>query len=293
MTSPSRRAFTLVELLVVIGIIAVLISILLPTLNKVRKSANTAQCASNMRQIALAMIFYANANEGRLPPCRIPDQGVSSTYPNGWFWPNEFARLRYIETQSSQDALGRLVITSSVFRCPEGDVEIDPYVTNLRSTDATFPRDPRNNMSVRFRYGDPSVATWYMLNAKQAATITQLGNTKDAPFILFHTNSGRNIDTDLANSRFTRTLAQIRKPGEVVMLLDGSEALIGIQWRYMAARHGQVTNNGRDGYANMAFFDGHVDLLPTQPIGRTVLANASLELAQMKRETIFYLSAQK
>src|SRR5512145_2434854 len=62
-----RRAFTLVELLVVIGIVTVLIAMLLPALTKARKQAVAVACASNMRQIGGAMLMYANANKGKLP----------------------------------------------------------------------------------------------------------------------------------------------------------------------------------------------------------------------------------
>src|SRR4051812_39785192 len=61
------KAFTLVELLVVIGIIAVLISFLLPVLNRSRQTSVSLHCMSNLRQIGQAAVMYANENNGFFP----------------------------------------------------------------------------------------------------------------------------------------------------------------------------------------------------------------------------------
>lgn len=92
-----QRAFTLVELLVVIGIIALLISILLPALNKARESAARVSCLSNMRQCYMELRLYANAHGDQVPigyswnqrnrsnVTWDPVGGSNYSQPQGWF----------------------------------------------------------------------------------------------------------------------------------------------------------------------------------------------------------------
>lgn len=80
-----RLAFTLVELLVVIGIITVLISILLPVVGRARESANTAKCLSNMRQLQVAQANYAAEHRNDLVQAGMAEGGASADEQAGWF----------------------------------------------------------------------------------------------------------------------------------------------------------------------------------------------------------------
>src|ERR1700722_1729517 len=92
------RAFTLVELLVVIGIIALLVALLLPSLNKARRQASAIQCASNMKQIAMALLQYHLDNNGHLIIGQIDDYESTANgkvYPDGFGWAAELTQLNY------------------------------------------------------------------------------------------------------------------------------------------------------------------------------------------------------
>src|SRR5262245_7551245 len=97
--SPSRRAFsrafTLVELLVVIAIIGVLVALLLPAIQSARESARRMSCASNLRQIGLAMQNYHDTNQAFPIGTTNPNGGVTTVVNSHWTWPSRI--LPFIE----------------------------------------------------------------------------------------------------------------------------------------------------------------------------------------------------
>ena len=128
------RGFTLVELLVVIGIIALLISMLLPALNRAREHAQEVQCLSNLKQIGMAAVMYANDNKGFMMPryynynnAKVkgfaltstfgPDVGRSAVAPQG---------VALLVPEPKGVARQKYLTGNDVFFCPKDEVR-RPY----------------------------------------------------------------------------------------------------------------------------------------------------------------------
>jgi len=127
--SRRSRGFTLVELLVVIGIIALLISILLPSLNRAREQANRVKCSSNLRQIAMAAIMYANAEvrSGAFPRTYFQPGANLKLDNTGWNVSASFGNPSPVGTNNVPASMFLILktqeITPDVFACPSSQGE--------------------------------------------------------------------------------------------------------------------------------------------------------------------------
>lgn len=149
-----RGGFTLVELLVVIGIIALLLSILMPALAKAKEYSLRTKCASNLRSLGQAILMFANQNGGRVPLAINQQGGIGGQYS------------KEVNTMNSHDFFGLLDSCGAMkqlFRCPatkpptyEIGNQTGQYVVIVNGAVAASETDARNLSSNFYTTDDPT-----------------------------------------------------------------------------------------------------------------------------------------
>lgn len=225
--------FTLVELLVVIGIIALLLSILLPVLGKAKEAANSAKCLSNMRQIGVAVVLYTNDNNNKwLPPYKGAEKTPTYTPSGspGWSGPFFFTFLsgRYLKEDPK------------VWVCPT-----DRYI----DTRAYLPR-----LYTNIRDSNSS----YMMNL-------------DAPTYRNNPATGQGLygpPFDHVTWFYPRPLRLVKKPTQLIMFWESAVTASGAAYMasYRSTAAVQRFDHRKRTAMTIGFADGRADQLPASEI---------------------------
>jgi len=225
MRQKGSRGFTIIELLVVIGIIGILLAILLPAMEKVRHKGYIDACASNLRQLGQGLAMYANDNRGSLPrTVYVPDApivagtGASASDPFGPAGPspNDVTAALWLLARTEK-------LPTSIFICPYNDVnefQPDKAVPLTQANFTDFMKD------LGYSYADPypdtaAVAKGYKATSKLGASFAVMSDLnpgisprrKADPFV-------PNLSSPVAEMRYGNSPNHERE-GQNVLYGDG------------------------------------------------------------------------
>ncbi len=267
-----RRGFTLVEMLVVIGIIAILMAILMPVLGKVRRQAARTQCATNLRTLAQGWSIYANDHRGLSAPGRLPiDWASKSVYFLGdgdqyrprWYELLGAAVKKYPTKKFNVNQDDSWLVENPLFLCP------------------TVPE--RNN-SRNYCYG---YNYQFLGNARRKPNgewinfPVKVGGIKAAQTVLAMDSLGTAAGKPTAKrtAYYPDGIKDEYAVGNKGWCVDPPRLTAKSDYadpKHREPIHRSGPDARHDGKLNVAFCDGHVETLTVQELGYVVNADGSI-----------------